>query len=208
MTREEMAVVLGSGVGQGLTGVSKEKAHSSLWTRSPALGTRIVGNTDSSASSLSSAMTPAAAPPHTHIQRLPPFRVAPPPALRRPMSAFLTRMRRREEVRGRRLASQGSAFCTLPAQNQSKAHRGPSRPRRTNPALPSQRAWREEAGGWAQSLASRILAPPFQFLRVIDFFRGSRCKKTAMEIHQSVSPSHKLFLNICPMTEKEEAFSS
>lgn len=65
MTREEMAVVLGSGVGQGLTGVSKEKAHSSLWTRSPALGTRIVGNTDSSASSLSSAMTPAAAPPHT-----------------------------------------------------------------------------------------------------------------------------------------------
>lgn len=41
-----------------LTGVSKEKAHSSLWTRSPALGTRMDGNTDSSAS-LSSAMTAA-----------------------------------------------------------------------------------------------------------------------------------------------------
>lgn len=41
-----------------LTGVSKEKAHSSLWTRSPALGTRIDGSTESSAS-LSSAMTAA-----------------------------------------------------------------------------------------------------------------------------------------------------
>lgn len=80
MTRE-MEVVLAAGVGNGLTGVSKEKAHSSLWTRSPALGTRIVGNTDSSASSLSSAMTPAPAPPHTAV-----LTASSPPPPFRPMS--------------------------------------------------------------------------------------------------------------------------
>jgi hypothetical protein len=76
--------VVVAGVGNGLTGVSKEKAHSSLWTRSPALGTRIVGNTDSSASSLSSAMTPAAAPPHTAAPTVP---STAPLRLSHPMSA-------------------------------------------------------------------------------------------------------------------------
>lgn len=76
--------MVAAGVGNGLTGVSKEKAHSSLWTRSPALGTRIVGNTDSSASSLSSAMTPAATPPHTAA---PTVSSTHPLLLSRPMSA-------------------------------------------------------------------------------------------------------------------------
>lgn len=78
MTREIEGSRVRCGRGNGLTGVSKEKAHSSLWTRSPALGTRIVGNTDSSASSLSSAMTPAAAPSHS----VPPFLVPHPLLLR------------------------------------------------------------------------------------------------------------------------------